>query len=81
MWKSLNQFYSTFKHIHFLYLFILMVEICIQLFSLVRSHQFFGIKTRCRQLTQPWRIAFQMHVLTSSFVLLAGFTQFSRIYS
>ena len=27
--------------------------------------------------TQPWRFAFQIHVITSSLVLLAGFTQFS----
>lgn len=77
MWKILNPLTRLITTFIFFYLFILMVEICIQYFPWSNQSNFLVLKQDV-VLTQPWRIAFQIHVLTSSFVLLAGFTQFSQ---
>ncbi len=63
----------------YIYLCYLMVKICIQYFPWQNDRNFLLLKQDLVE-TQPWRIAFQVHVITSSLVLIAGFTQFFRIF-
>ncbi|MCU4580275.1 DUF2306 domain-containing protein [Acinetobacter gyllenbergii] len=77
MWKILNQLPQLLLVILFSYLCWLMLQICLQYFPWSDSRHFLVLKQDV-VLTQPWRLAFQVHVITSSLVLLAGFTQFSQ---
>ncbi|MFK4050303.1 DUF2306 domain-containing protein [Acinetobacter venetianus] len=77
MWKSLNQFLQILSLLMFSYLCWLMIEICLNYYPWSDHTNFLVLKQDVIN-TQPWRIGFQIHVITSSFVLLAGFTQFSR---
>lgn len=63
----------------YLYLCYLMVEICLQYFPWQDDCNFLLLKQDVVQ-TQPWRLAFQIHVIASSFLLIAGFTQFFAIF-
>ncbi|MCX5469320.1 DUF2306 domain-containing protein [Acinetobacter sp. A-IN1] len=56
-----------------------MVAICIQYFPW-RTDQHFLLLKQDVVNTQPWQSAFKIHVVTSSLVLIAGFTQFFRIF-
>ena len=53
-----------------------MVKICLQYFPWQDDHNFLALKQDV-VFTQPWRFAFQIHVIVSSLVLIAAFTQFS----
>ena len=53
-----------------------MLQICLNYFPW-SDHTNFLVLKQDVVTTQPWRFAFQVHVITSSLVLLAGFTQFS----
>lgn len=77
MWKILNQLSQILIIVLFTYLCWLMVQICLNYFPWSNQNNFLVLKQDVVN-TQPWRIAFQIHVITSSFVLLAGFTQFSQ---
>ncbi len=61
------------------YLCYLMVAICIQYFPW-RTDQHFLLLKQDVVNTQPWQSAFKIHVVSSSLVLIAGFTQFFRIF-
>ena len=76
MWKMLNQFSQLIIMLIFGYLCWLMLEICLNYFPWSDSTNFLVLKQDVVNM-QPWRLAFQIHVITSSLVLLAGFTQFS----
>lgn len=60
------------------YLCYLMIEICLQYFPW-NSEQHFLLLKQDIVNTQPWQMAFKIHVIASSFVLLAGFTQFFTV--
>lgn len=77
MWKTLNQLSQFLIVIIFSYLCWLMLQICLNYFPW-SDHTNFLVLKQDVVTTQPWRFAFQVHVITSSLVLLAGFTQFSR---
>lgn len=77
MWKILNQLTQLITVMVFIYLSWLMLKICMQYFPWSDSNHFLVLKQDVVH-TQPWRLAFQIHVITSSLVLLAGFTQFSK---
>ncbi len=76
MWKTLNQLSQFLIVIIFSYLCWLMLQICLNYFPW-SDHTNFLVLKQDVVTTQPWRFAFQVHVITSSLVLLAGFTQFS----
>lgn len=63
----------------YLYLCYLMVSICLQYFPWQDDQNFLLLKQDVVH-TQPWRFAFQVHVITSSLILIAGFTQFFRVF-
>jgi uncharacterized membrane protein len=77
MWKILNRLPQLLLLIPFSYLCWLMLQICLQYFPWSDSRHFLVLKQDVVH-TQPWRLAFLVHVITSSLVLLAGFTQFSQ---
>ncbi len=77
MWKTLNQLSQFLIVIIFSYLCWLMLQICLNYFPW-SDHTNFLVLKQDVVTTQPWRFAFQVHVITSSLVLLAGFTQFSQ---
>lgn len=54
----------------------LMLEITLQYIPIRTNAAFLQIKQEYIDI-MPWRIAFFVHVFTSMFVLIAGFTQFS----
>ena len=64
-----------FVIIIFSYLSYLMLKICLSYFPWTGENDFLTLKQDL-VTTQPWRFAFQIHVITSCFCLLAGFTQF-----
>lgn len=59
----------------YFYLCVLMVKICLDYFPWQPDTNFLALKQDVVS-TQPWRFAFQVHVIVSSLVLIAGFTQF-----
>ena len=61
-----------------LYFLILMIQITLPYLALRDDVSFLRIKRKALQYDW-WRIAFYVHVFSSSFILLAGFTQFSKI--
>ncbi|CEI54747.1 DUF2306 domain-containing protein [Acinetobacter bereziniae] len=61
------------------YLCYLMVAICLQYFPWNTEQHFLLLKQDVVN-TQPWQTAFKIHVISSSFVLIAGFTQFFRVF-
>ena len=77
MCKTLNQLSQFLIVIIFSYLCWLMLQICLNYFPW-SDHTNFLVLKQDVVTTQPWRFAFQVHVITSSLVLLAGFTQFSQ---
>ena len=77
MWKILNRFSQLIIILVFGYLSWLMLKICLNYFPWSYSTNFLVLKQDVVH-SQPWRFAFQTHVITSSLVLLAGFTQFSH---
>jgi uncharacterized membrane protein len=77
MWKILNILPNLLIMLIFGYLCGLMIQICVDYFPWSDQTNFLVLKQDVVQ-TQPWRFAFQVHVITSSLVLLAGFTQFSQ---
>jgi uncharacterized membrane protein len=77
MWKILNTLPNLLIMLIFGYLCGLMIQICVDYFPWSDSSNFLVLKQDLVH-TQPWRLAFQIHVITSSLVLLAGFTQFSQ---
>ena len=77
MWKTLNQLSQFLIVIIFSYLCWLMLQICLNYFPWSDHTNFLVLKQDVVH-SQPWRFAFQTHVITSSLVLLAGFTQFSH---
>ena len=77
MWKILNRFSQLIIILVFGYLSWLMLKICLNYFPWSDSTNFLVLKQDVVH-SQPWRFAFQTHVITSSLVLLAGFTQFSH---
>lgn len=77
MWKILNRFSQLIIILVFGYLSWLMLKICLNYFPWSDSTNFLVLKQDVVH-SQPWRFAFQTHVITSSLVLLAGFTQFSQ---
>ncbi|MFW2078982.1 DUF2306 domain-containing protein [Acinetobacter sp. ULE_I010] len=56
-----------------------MVKICLAYFPWQTDQNFLLLKQDIVD-TQPWQFAFKVHVIASSFVLIAGFTQFFRIF-
>lgn len=77
MWKILHRPTLFLIVLGFAYLCGLMIQICMQYFPWSDQQHFLVLKQDVIH-TQPWRVAFQVHVVTSSIVLLAGFTQFSN---
>lgn len=63
----------------FAYCCFLMVQICLLYFPWANDANFLVLKQDVVD-TQPWRLAFQVHITTSSLTLIAGFTQFSRFF-
>ena len=63
----------------YIYLCYLMIDICLQYFPWKDDQNFLLLKQDVVQ-TQPWRIAFQTHVITSSLILFAGLTQFFHFF-
>lgn len=61
------------------YLCFLMVKICIAYFPWNTEQHFLLLKQDVVN-TQPWQFAFKVHVVASSFTLIAGFTQFFRLF-
>lgn len=61
------------------YLCFLMVKICIAYFPWNTEQHFLLLKQDVVN-TQPWQFAFKVHVVASSFALIAGFTQFFQIF-
>ncbi len=57
------------------YLCLLMVKICLAYFPWQIDQNFLLLKQDVVN-TQPWQGAFKVHVIASSLVLIAGFTQF-----
>jgi len=60
------------------YLCYLIITICLQYFPWKTDQNFLSVKQDIVN-TQPWQFAFKTHVIASSLVLIAGFTQFFRI--
>ncbi|MEG0482933.1 MAG: DUF2306 domain-containing protein [Acinetobacter sp.] len=56
-----------------------MVKICIAYFPWNTEQHFLLLKQDVVN-TQPWQFAFKVHVVASSFALIAGFTQFFRLF-
>jgi len=77
MWKILNSLPNLLIMLIFGYLCGLMIQICVDYFPWSDQTNFLVLKQDVIHI-QPWRFAFQVHVITSSLVLLAGFTQFSQ---
>lgn len=75
MWKLLNHTLSICVILIFSYLCWLMIKICLNYFPWSDSRHFLVLKQDVVNIP-IWRLAFQVHVITSSLVLLAGFTQF-----
>lgn len=74
--------YITLNIVIFLfytYLCFLMVKICIAYFPWNTEQHFLLLKQDVVN-TQPWQFAFKVHVVASSFALIAGFTQFFQIF-
>ncbi|WP_029574430.1 DUF2306 domain-containing protein [Acinetobacter sp. P8-3-8] len=74
--------YITLNIVIFLfytYLCFLMVKICAAYFPWNTEQHFLLLKQDVVN-TQPWLFAFKVHVVTSSFALIAGFTQFFRLF-
>lgn len=74
--------YSTLSLISlviYAYLCYLMIAICLQYFPWQTDQHFLLLKQDVVN-TQPWQAAFKIHVISSSFVLIAGFTQFFRVF-
>lgn len=61
------------------YLSFLMMQICFNYFPWTNTTNFLVLKQDVVH-TQPWKTAFQIHVITSCFALIAGFTQFFKIF-
>ncbi|MBS1564040.1 MAG: DUF2306 domain-containing protein [Bacteroidetes bacterium] len=59
------------------FFFVLMAQITLQYIPIRLDAGFLQIKQSYIDIT-PWRIAFFVHVFSSMFVLMAGFTQFSK---
>lgn len=55
---------------------VLMVKISLPYLAIGENVAFLRIKRTARQIP-IWQVAFYIHVFTSTFLLLAGFTQFS----
>ena len=81
--KTKNTYrYMTLSLVIFIlytYLCFLMVKICLAYFPWQTDQNFLLLKQDIVD-TQPWQFAFKVHVIASSFVLIAGFTQFFRIF-
>ena len=74
--------YITLNIVIFLfytYLCFLMVKICIAYFPWNTEQHFLLLKQDVVN-TQQWQFAFKVHVVASSFALIAGFTQFFRLF-
>ena len=74
--------YITLNIVIFLfytYLCFLMVKICVAYFPWNTEQHFLLLKQDVVN-TQPWQFAFKVHVVASSFALIAGFTQFFRLF-
>lgn len=59
-----------------LFFIVLMIKITLPYTDIGETVAFLRIKRGVRELPF-WQIAFYIHVFTSTFLLLAGFTQFS----
>lgn len=70
---------SLISLVIYAYLCYLMVAICLQYFPWQTDQHFLLLKQDVVN-TQPWQAAFKIHVISSSFVLIAGFTQFFRVF-
>lgn len=70
---------SLISLVIYAYLCYLMVAICLQYFPWQTDQHFLLLKQDVVN-TQPWQVAFKIHVISSSFVLIAGFTQFFRVF-
>ena len=78
--KKIAKFYFTIVILLlYIYLCYLMAMICLQYFPWQDDQNFLLLKQDVVN-TQPWQFAFKIHVITSSFILIAGFTQFFRIF-
>lgn len=58
---------------------LLMLQICLAYFPWSNTTNFLVLKQDVVNI-QPWKIAFQIHVISSSFALLSGFTQFFEVF-
>ncbi|OTG81758.1 DUF2306 domain-containing protein [Acinetobacter sp. ANC 4648] len=56
-----------------------MVKICLAYFPWQTDQNFLLLKQDIVD-TQPWQFAFKVHVIASSFVLIAGLTQFFHLF-
>lgn len=59
----------------FIWLCALMIKICLSYFPWSDTQGFLALKQDVVHFL-PWQMAFKIHVVFSSFILLAGFTQF-----
>ena len=60
-----------------LYFSVLMINLTLPYLALEDNVAFLRIKRAAREIT-IWKLAFYIHVFTSIFLLIAGFTQFSN---
>jgi uncharacterized membrane protein len=74
--KNLQLYIKIILSVLLLYFLLLMLEITIPYLSFKDDVAFLRIKRSAIKIPF-WKIAFYVHVLTSCFTLLAGFTQFS----
>lgn len=77
--KSIKYLFQCFILLVFTYLTYLMIRICIGYFPWQDDTNFLALKQDVIEIAH-WKLAFQIHVITSSFVLLAGFTQFFKLF-
>ncbi|KAF1024570.1 DUF2306 domain-containing protein [Acinetobacter sp.] len=78
-WIISYRVFTTASLMIYAYLCYLMIAICLQYFPWNPEQHFLLLKQDVVN-TQPWQSAFKIHVISSSFVLIAGFTQFFRIF-
>ena len=74
--KNLQLYIKIILSVLLLYFLLLMLEITIPYLAFRDDVAFLRIKRSAIKIPL-WKIAFYVHVLTSCFTLLAGFTQFS----
>ena len=74
--KNLQLYIKIILSVLLLYFLLLMLEITIPYLAFKDDVAFLRIKRSAIEIPF-WKIAFYVHVLTSCFTLLAGFTQFS----